>query len=54
MVETEERRTRAGETDLLTINLRERFLADALIRELSARADVVRAFLALQWATGTI
>ncbi|MBU3742234.1 MAG: TolC family protein [Candidatus Kapabacteria bacterium] len=54
MVANEERRARAGETDLLTINLRERFLADALLRELAAKADVAKAFLALQWATGTI
>lgn len=54
MVANEERRARAGETDLLTINLRERFLADALLREVAAKADVAKAFLALAWATGTI
>jgi len=54
MVAAESTKVRLGESNLLTINLRERFLADALLRELSARADVTKAFLALQWATGNL
>lgn len=54
MVEAEQRRFEAGESSLLAVNLRERFFAEALLRAISARADLVRAFISLRWATGTI
>lgn len=54
MVDAEQRKFVAGESTLLQLNLRERFLAEALLRQVSARADWARARLALQWATGTI
>lgn len=54
MVDAERRRLEAGDGTLLLLNLRERFLAEALQRELSARADALRADIALRWATGTL
>lgn len=54
MVTAERRKFEAGESALLTINLRERFYAEALLRLLSARADWARALVSLSWSTGTI
>lgn len=54
MVEAERRKFDVGDADLLSINLRERFLADALLRLVAARADVARALVALAWSTGSI
>jgi outer membrane protein TolC len=54
MVDAEQRRFEAGESSLLAVNLRERFYAEALLRAISARADLARAFISLRWATGTI
>jgi len=54
MVTAERRKLEAGESALLTINLRERFYAEALLRLLSARADWARALVALSWSMGTI
>jgi outer membrane protein TolC len=54
MIEAEQRRFEAGESSLLAVNLRERFYAEALLRAISARADLARAFISLRWATGTI
>lgn len=54
MVDAELRRFVAGESSLLSVNLRERFYAEALLRVISARADLARAFITLRWATGTI
>lgn len=54
MVDAEQRRFEAGESNLLSVNLRERFYAEALLRAVSARADLARAFISLRWATGTI
>lgn len=54
MVEAERRRFIAGESNLLNLNLRERFLAEALLRQVSAQADLARARVTLRWATGTI
>lgn len=54
MVDAEQRKFLAGESTLLQLNLRERFLAEALLRQVSARADWARARLMLRWATGTI
>jgi len=54
MLVAERRKLEAGESSLLTINLRERFYAEALIRQVSARADWARALVSLSWSTGTI
>ncbi len=54
MVVAERRKFEAGESSLLTINLRERFYAEALLRQLSARADWARSLVSLSWSTGTI
>lgn len=54
MLTAERRKLEAGESTLLTINLRERFYAEALLRAVSARADWARAMVALSWSTGTI
>ena len=54
MVDAELRRFVGGESSLLSVNLRERFYAEALLRLISARADLARAFIMLRWATGTI
>jgi outer membrane protein TolC len=54
MVVAERRKFDAGESSLLTINLRERFYAEALLRQLSARADWARSLVSLSWSTGTI
>jgi outer membrane protein TolC len=54
MVAAERRLQVAGESSLLQINLRERFLAEALSRLVSARADYARALVDLRWATGRI
>jgi len=54
MVEAEARRLVAGEANLLTLNLRERFYAEALLRQLSAQADLVRSAVLLRWATGSL
>jgi outer membrane protein TolC len=54
MVDAELRRFVGGESSLLSVNLRERFYAEALLRVISARADLARAFITLRWATGTI
>lgn len=54
MVDAETRKFEAGDANLLSINLRERFLADALLRLVSARADLAKALVSLAWATGTI
>jgi outer membrane protein TolC len=54
MVDAERRRFIAGESTLLNLNLRERFLAEALLRQVSAQGDLARARISLLWATGTI
>ncbi len=54
MVEAERQKLIAGDSNLLQINLRERFYAEALLRLLAARADHARARIGLLWATGTI
>lgn len=54
MVDAEARRLVAGEANLLTLNLRERFYAEALLRLASAQADAVRAFVLLRWSTATL
>jgi len=54
MVDAEQRRFTAGESSLLQVNLRERFYAEALLRQISARADWARALIGVRWATGTI
>ncbi len=54
MVVAERTRFNTGESSLLTLNLRERFLAEALMRRVAAQADVARAEVTLLWATGTI
>jgi outer membrane protein TolC len=54
MVDAEQRRFSAGESSLLQVNLRERFYAEALLRQISARADWARALVGVRWATGTI
>jgi len=54
MVDAEQQKFVAGESSLLAVNLRERFYAEALLRVISARADLARAFITLRWATGTI
>ncbi len=54
MLVAERRRFEAGDSSLLTLNLRERFYAEALLRKISARADWARALISLQWSTGTI
>jgi len=54
MLAAERRRFDAGESTLLTLNLRERFYAEALMRQVNARADWARALVGLSWSTGTI
>lgn len=54
MLAAERRRFDAGESTLLTLNLRERFYAEALMRQVNARADWARALVGLSWATGAI
>jgi len=54
MLDVERRRLDIGETNLLTLNLRERFYAEALQRLVSAQADYARAIVQLRWATGTL
>jgi len=54
MVDAEQQRFLAGDSSLLAVNLRERFYAEALLRVISARADLARSFITLRWATGTI
>lgn len=54
MLVAERRRFDAGESTLLTLNLRERFYAEALMRQVNARADWARALVGLSWSTGTI
>lgn len=54
MVQAEQSKFIAGDSSLLLINLRERFLAEALQRLVTAKADVARAQVALAWATGVI
>jgi outer membrane protein TolC len=54
MVAAERSRFEAGESSLLTLNLRERFLAEALSRVVAASAELARAEATLRWATGTI
>ncbi len=54
MVDAEARRLAAGEANLLTVNLRERFYAEALLRLASAQADAVRAFVLLRWSTASL
>lgn len=54
MVDAEQQRFDAGDSSLLAVNLRERFYAEALMRVVSARADLARAYITLRWATGTI
>lgn len=54
MVDAEQQRFLSGDSSLLAVNLRERFYAEALLRVISARADLARAFINLRWATGTI
>jgi outer membrane protein TolC len=54
MVSAEQQRFLAGDASLLTVNLRERFLGEALQRLVSAKADVDRANITLLWAMGII
>ncbi len=54
MVQAERQRLDAGDSNLLALNLRERFLAEALLRLVQAQGDAARAEIQLLWATGTI
>jgi hypothetical protein len=54
MVLAEQSKFLAGDSSLLLINLRERFLAEALQRLVTAKADVARSLVALAWSTGVI
>jgi outer membrane protein TolC len=53
MLTAEMDRFRAGESALLTVNLRERFLAEAQRRLVSARSDCARSYVLWQWATAS-
>jgi outer membrane protein TolC len=53
MLTAEMERFRAGESSLLTVNLRERFLAEAQRRLVSSRSDCARAYVLWQWATAS-
>lgn len=54
MLAAETRRFDIGESTLLFVNLRERALAEARVREVAARADYARALMSYYWATGRI
>lgn len=54
MVQAEQLKFQAGDSSQIIVNLRERFLGEALQRLVSARADVLRAKINLSWATGVI
>lgn len=54
MVEAEQVKFKAGDSSQIIVNLRERFLGEALQRLVSAKADVLRAKINLSWATGVI
>ncbi|MES2765147.1 MAG: TolC family protein [Bacteroidota bacterium] len=54
MLQAETRRFEIGESTLLFVNLRERALAEARVREVAARADYARALVSYSWATGRI
>jgi outer membrane protein TolC len=54
MLQAETRRFDIGESTLLFVNLRERALAEARVREVTARADYARALMNYYWATGRI
>jgi len=54
MVNAELQRFQAGDSSILVVNLRERFLSEALQRLVSAKADVMKARISLLWATGLI
>lgn len=54
MVDAEQAKFIAGDSDLLRVNIRERLLAESLQRYVSARSDVVRAKVILSWAIGVI
>lgn len=54
MLRAEQQKLDIGESTLLTLNLRERFYAEAVARLISARGDYARAQISLLWATGTI
>lgn len=54
MVQAEQNRFLAGDTSLLTLNLRERFYGEALLRLANAKAELAKARITLKWATGLI
>ncbi|MFZ9871271.1 MAG: TolC family protein, partial [Candidatus Kapaibacteriota bacterium] len=54
MLSAELRLLSAGESTLLQVNLRERFLAEALLRVAAARADQAIADVDVRWATGQL
>ena len=54
MVNAEQAKFFAGDSSLILVNLRERFLAEALQRLVSAKADVLRSKITLSWAIGVI
>ena len=54
MVKAEQAKFFVGDSSLILVNLRERFLAEALQRLVTAKADVLRAKITLSWATGVI
>ncbi len=54
MLAAELRLLSAGESTLLQVNLRERFLAEALLRIAAARADQAIAEIDVRWATGQL
>lgn len=54
MLNAELRLLSAGESTLLQVNLRERFLAEALLRVAAARADQAIADIDVRWATGQL
>jgi|GEM_PF-617193 len=47
-------KTPTSEDTNRSVNLRERFLSEALQRLVSAKADVMKARISLLWATGLI
>lgn len=54
MVNYEQQRFSLGETNLLSVNLRERFYFDSLLRLIGAKIDVQRAIYTVKWAIGQI
>lgn len=54
MVAAEQRKFLMGDSNLLNVNLRERFLLDAQLRQISAVVEVQRAIYTMKWALGQI